>query len=102
MIFLYWQTKSLVNNKIISIGKDALPANVLQSAVLSDDNILLLASVIEIPFINPAYHDEKLKNIFQYYSINPDELEKELHYYAKELLDADKITEAWQVLLSVG
>ena len=102
MIFLYWQTKSLVNNKIISIGKDALPANVLQSAVLSDDNILLLASVTEIPFINPAYHDEKLKNIFQYYSINPDELEKELHYYTKELLDADKITEAWQVLLSVG
>jgi hypothetical protein len=27
-------------------------------------------------------------------------MEAELHRYAKELLDADKVREAWQVLLS--
>ena len=32
--------------------------------------------------------------------INPDEMEKELHRYAKKLLDDGKVTEAWQVLLA--
>ena len=40
------------------------------------------------------------KNIIQYYSINPDDMEKELHQYAKKLLDENKVNEAWQVLLS--
>ena len=53
-------------------------------------------------FIDPAFNDDRLKNIIQYYSINPDEMEKELHIYAKELLDAGKVNEAWQVLLSSG
>ena len=50
--------------------------------------------------IDAAFEDDKLKNIFQYYSLAPDEMEKELHIYAKELLDASKVQEAWQVLLS--
>ncbi|MEY2916601.1 MAG: hypothetical protein RIS73_315, partial [Bacteroidota bacterium] len=37
-----------------------------------------------------------------YYSINPDEMEKELHFYAKELLDAGKVNQAWQVLLALN
>ena len=32
--------------------------------------------------------------------INPDDMEKELHYYAKKLLDEGKVQEAWQVLLA--
>jgi hypothetical protein len=91
-----------VNNKITSIGKDALPANILQTKILSGNDIDLLASVDEIPVIDPAYYDEKLTNIFQYYSINPEELEKELQFYAKDLLKVGKITGAWQVLLSVS
>ena len=27
----------------------------------------------------PAFEDDKLKNIFQYYSTDPDEMENELH-----------------------
>ncbi len=56
----------------------------------------------ELPVIDPAYHDERLRNIFQYYSINPEEMERELHLYATELLDAGNIDAAWQVLLSVS
>ena len=56
--------------------------------------------VKDIPEINPAFYDEQLKNIFQYYSIDPDEMEKELHHYAKLLLDENKVYEAWQVLLA--
>jgi len=68
--------------------------------VLSGNNLGQLANVHELPHIDPAFNDDKLKNIIQYYSINPDDMEKELHQYAKQLLDKGKVTEAWQVLLS--
>ena len=84
------------------IGKAVLPVNILQSKILSGDNIDLLASVPELPVIDPAYYDDRLRNIFQYYSINPEEMEKELHLYAKELLDKGQVNEAWQVLLTTG
>ena len=77
-----------------------MPQNILQSKILSAANIELLASVPELPFVDPSYHDERLKNIFQYYSINPEEMEKELHLYAKELLEQGNLTAAWQVLLT--
>ena len=47
-----------------------------------------------------AFNDDTLKNIIQYYSINPEELDIELHRYAKKLLDTGKLQEAWQVLLA--
>ena len=85
-----------------SIGIEGLPGNIRYSKILTAGNIALLAGADEIPFIDPSYYDERLKNIFQYYSINPQELENELQFYAKELLDAGKLKEAWQVLLSLG
>ena len=91
-----------MNKNLVPIGLVALPQNILQSRVLTAPNIELLASVPELPFIDPAFYDDRLKNIFQYYSINPEEMEKELHLYAKELLDNEKIHEAWQVLLSIA
>jgi hypothetical protein len=102
MIFLFWQTKNLMNKKIIPIGRDALPGNIRESKILTANNIELLASVVELPFIDPSYYDDRLKNIFQYYSVNPEEMEKELHLYAKELLDKGNVYDAWQVLLSLN
>ena len=61
-----------------------------------------LANVHDMPVIDPAFDDDKLKNIIQYYSINPDEMEKELHRYAKELLDKGDVSAAWQVLLALN
>jgi len=80
----------------------SLPSNILQSKILTKADIDLLASVPELPFVDPAYHDDRLKNIFQYFSINPDEMEGELHLYAKELLANKQLNEAWQVLLTAG
>jgi hypothetical protein len=60
----------------------------------------MLANVNEMPVVEPAFDDEHLKNIFQYYSINPEDMEKEVHTYAVRLLDQNKIYEAWQVLLA--
>lgn len=87
-------------NTQLGIGIDALPASIKNSTILSGNNLGQLANVHEMPFIDPAFNDDTLKNIIQYYSISPDEMEKELHRYAKELLDAGKLKDAWQVLLA--
>jgi len=84
----------------VGIGFDALPETVRQSKVLTRNNLGQLANVQELPVVNPAFYDEQLKKIIEYFSINPDDLELELHRYAKELLDNGKIDEAWQVLLA--
>lgn len=83
------------------IGTNALPEHIRNSKLLSSINIALLGSVSEIPVIDPAYYDERLKNIFQYYSINPDEMDRELQLYANELLDKKAVSDAWQVLLTM-
>ena len=77
-----------------------LPPNISNSVVLSEAEKQLLASVDAVPVVNPAFEDDKLKNIFQYYSLIPDEMDLEVHKYASELLHDEKINEAWQVLLS--
>ena len=87
-------------NTQLGIGIDALQAGIRNSIVLSGNQLGQLANVNEIPFIDPAFNDDRLKNIIQYFSINPVDMENELHQYAKELLDAGKVNEAWQVLLA--
>jgi len=88
-------------NTHVGIGIDSLPENIRTSKILTGKNLAQLANVSEIPFVDPAYEDDRLKNIFQYYATDPLEMEKELHSYSKELLDAGKIREAWQVLLTL-
>lgn len=87
-------------NTKLGIGVDALPKDIRHSSILTGNNLGQLGNMNELPQVDPAFNDEKLKNIIQYFSINPDEMEKELHRYAKELLDAGKVYEAWQVLLA--
>ncbi len=86
----------------LGIGVDALPESIRNSNVLTGNNLGQLANVPELPFVDAAFEDDKLKNIIQYYSINPDEMEKELHIYSKELLETGKVKEAWQVLLALN
>ena len=87
-------------NTQLGIGIDALPENIRKSKILSGNNLGQLANVQEIPAVQVFFDDAHLKQIIQYYSINPDEMETELHAYAKKLLDAGNINEAWQVLLA--
>jgi flavin reductase (DIM6/NTAB) family NADH-FMN oxidoreductase RutF len=84
----------------IGIGVDALPETIRKSSILTGNELGQLGNVHEMPFVDPAYHDDRLKNIIQYYSLNPDDMENELHRYAKELLEQKKVSEAWQVLLA--
>jgi len=86
-------------NTELGIGFDALPESIRNSKILTGNNLAQLANVHEMPFIDPSFEDDNLKQIIQYYSINPEEMEKELHSYAKKLLGEGKVKEAWQVLL---
>lgn len=87
-------------NTALGIGVDALPAGIRNSTILTGNHLGMLGNVHELPAIDPVFEDLRLKNIIQYYSISPAEMEKELHTYAAELLQNGKITEAWQILLS--
>lgn len=86
-------------NTELGIGIDALPESIRNSQILTGNNLGQLANVHQYPDIDLTFDDPRLKEIIQYYSINPEEMEKELHAYAKELLSEGKVKEAWQVLL---
>lgn len=87
-------------NTQLGIGIDALPETIRNSKILTGNNLGQLANVHEYPVVDATFEDERLKNIIQYFSINPDEMDQELHRYAKELLEAGKVKEAWQILLA--
>jgi len=87
-------------NTQLGIGVDILPLSIRESKILTGNNLGQLANVHEYPVIDPSFEDDHLKQITQYYSIDPEEMEKELHSYAKKLLDQGKVQEAWQVLLA--
>ena len=87
-------------NTELGIGVDSLPVSIRKSKILTGNNLGQLANVSEQPVIDPSFQDLHLKNIIQYYSINPDEMENELHAYAKKLLAEGNVKEAWQVLLA--
>ena len=87
-------------NKMLGIGVDALPNSIKSSKVLTGNNLGQLANVQQIPNVLPNFENERLKYIVQYYSINPLEMENELHMYAAELLANNNVADAWQVLLA--
>jgi flavin reductase (DIM6/NTAB) family NADH-FMN oxidoreductase RutF len=84
----------------LGIGFDALPESIRNSKILTGNQLGRLANVHEMPVVHPSFDDEHLKNIIQYFSVNPDEMEKELHKYAGRLLEQGKTDAAWQVLLA--
>jgi len=87
-------------NTQLGIGVDILPLSIRQSKILTGNNLGQLANVHEYPVIDPSFDDDHLKQIIQYYSVNPEEMERELHSYAKNLLDDGEVMKAWQVLLA--
>jgi len=87
-------------NVKLGMGFDALPGSIRNSSVLTGNQLAQLANTTGIPDIDPTYDDAHVKQIVQYYSISPDEMERELHKHAASLLDQHKIAEAWQVLLA--
>lgn len=84
----------------LGIGFDGLPPSIRYSSILSGNELGQLANVSELPVVDAGFDDDHLRQIIQYYSLTPDEMEKELHRYASRLLAQEKVKEAWQVLLA--
>lgn len=87
-------------NTQLGIGVDALPSTIRNSSLLTGNELGQLGNVHVLPVIDPAFEDDHLKQIIQYYSLNPEEMEKELHTYAKKLLAVGNVQAAWQILLA--
>jgi hypothetical protein len=75
----------------IGIGIDQIPEEIRNSTVLTGNNLGLLASVEQIP--NDAESLEYKKSIKAF----ADRVQA--HQFAKTLLEANKVKEAWMVLL---
>lgn len=86
-------------NVKLGIGIDSLPESIRFSKILTGNHLGQLGNVNELPVIEPSFDDDHLKNIVQYFSINPADMEKELHQYAAVLLNEGHVYKAWQVLL---
>ncbi len=87
-------------NTQLGMGMDALPASIRNSRIFSGNDLGQLANCARIPDVDPAFDDAHLKQIIQYFSINPEEMENELHRYAKERLLQGDVPAAWQILLA--
>ena len=86
-------------NQQLGIGFPGLPADIRHSSVLTGEQLARLANVTRIPDTIPSFEDAHVRQIVQYFSNDPEEMEMELHKHAAKLLNAGRIEDAWQVLL---
>lgn len=86
----------------IGIGFDQLPKDVLCSAILTGNDLGMLASVEELPDETEVNEFKllELSDLFVSHEDRPEELELALHRHAKELLTQNKVLEAWKTLLA--
>jgi flavin reductase (DIM6/NTAB) family NADH-FMN oxidoreductase RutF len=75
----------------IGIGIDSIPASIRNSHILSANNLGLLGSIEHLP------SNEEM-SVYKT-SLRQFNSEEERHSFAKALLDAKKVKEAWMVLL---
>ncbi len=84
------------------IGFDSLPKDILNSTILSGNDLGLLAGIEELPNETDVneYKLLDLSDLFLSLEDTPAELELELHKRAKQLLAERKLEEAWKTLLA--
>ena len=84
------------------IGMDNLPKDILTSSILSKNDLGQLAGIEEIPNETDVneYKLLELSELFVSLENKQNELEKELHLRAHDLLKENKLTEAWLTLLA--
>jgi flavin reductase (DIM6/NTAB) family NADH-FMN oxidoreductase RutF len=87
-------------NVQLGIGIDALPAAIRNSKILSSNHLGQLANVHDMPVVDPNFENDALKQIVQYFNIDPVEMETETHKLAAKFLNNGNVNDAWQVLLA--
>lgn len=86
-------------NLNLGVGVDQLPEGIRLSKILTGNHLGVLGNCTAVPLIDEAYSDKHLNELLSRSYTNLEERINALHTYAKELLDANKIDQAWQVLL---
>jgi len=86
-------------NLNLGVGVDQLPEAIRLSKVLTGNHLGVLGNCTSVPIIDEAFSDEHLNELLSRSYTNSEERINALHTYAKELIDANKIDQAWQVLL---
>lgn len=85
------------------IGVDSLPRAIRNSDILSGNNLGQLGNVETLPSdeeIENFKSDPELRQIFDATIGDSRTRERELHQYAKKLLEAGNVRDAWKTLLS--
>ena len=86
----------------IGIGFDNIPKDILESSILSGNDLGQLGNIEELP--NETDVNEfkliELSELFVELEDDALKLESELHKKAKELLKENKVEEAWMTLLA--
>lgn len=89
--------------RTLGIGVDSLPASIRNSAVLTGNNLGQLGNVESLPTdeeINAFSTDPELRQILDATIGDSKTRERELHQYARKLLESKEVAKAWKVLLS--
>lgn len=84
------------------IGFDNMPDDVVNSKVLTGNDLGMLGGIEKLPDETEVndYKLMELSDVFMEYEENAVKLELELHKKAKELLESEKIEDAWKTLLT--
>lgn len=89
--------------RTLGIGVDAIPAAIRNSIILTGNNLGQLGNVEQLPSdeeTSQFQSDSELKQILDATIGDSSNRERELHQYARKLLDEGRVMEAWKVLLS--
>jgi flavin reductase (DIM6/NTAB) family NADH-FMN oxidoreductase RutF len=84
----------------LGVGIDALPEAIRNSKILTGNHLGQLANVHDMPIVDPNFENDTLKQIVQYYNLDPQEMEVETHKLAAVFLNNSNVKDAWQVLLA--
>jgi flavin reductase (DIM6/NTAB) family NADH-FMN oxidoreductase RutF len=87
-------------NVQLGVGIDALPEAIRNSKILTGNHLGQLANVHDMPIVDPNFENDTLKQIVQYYNLDPQEMEVETHKLAAVFLNNSNVKDAWQVLLA--
>jgi flavin reductase (DIM6/NTAB) family NADH-FMN oxidoreductase RutF len=89
--------------RTIGIGVDSIPASIRNSTILTGNNLGQLGNIENLPSdeeIASFESDPELRQILDATIGDSKTRERELHIYAKKLLESKDVSTAWKVLLS--
>lgn len=81
----------------LGAGFDKLPQYILDSTVLTGNDLAQLANSDKVPEKDPLFYDERSEAMKEY--MKGDRRKQVLHHYVKELIENKEVDKAWQVLL---